>query len=1045
MNTVPSLAEEDIDSSVQSKWQRLLDLSIEVIGVPFALITHSNASESEILLHSGDTDFEWNLGGKLSHNLEMLVKAVGESKEELAVEDASHTDRLAKTKGNAPGFAAFSGCPILWPSGQIFGTICVLDTQPRLFSELNRKILGEFAGIIQSDLASLLLQKDYAGMQVNLTHIESDLKDERGRFDQIFQTSTSGILITSMKDGIILDANYTYQRLFGYSRDELVGKSAAELNIYVNASDRNHVIAKLRKGEQVRDYEMPLRAKNGESRVVLGTVQPIILGGTNCLITSIYDITSLRHIEHESKLLNERYMLATRAAQAGIWDWDIVNNVLVWDQRMYQIYDATKEAFGGAYEAWLARILPEDMEKADLDSRLALLGEKEYDTEFRIHTSDGSIRNIKAYGDVIRDAAGSPLRMVGANFDITDRKILEQDVQESEKKYRDLFHENSAIRIVIDVDTGNLFDVNPAACSFYGYTREQLLSMNVTAINSMPIDLVLSILDMAYQKKRNYFQATHIRSNGEMRDVEIFNGPININQRRYLNCIVHDITERKEMEEKLIASEARYREIFHNNAAVQLVVDAHDSSIVDANRAACEYYGYSLKEITTKTVFDINPNSKEEIRRIFQESAKRGSNHFVTQHFRADHSIRDVEIFNGKIIIDGRDLLHVIIYDITESTRALMNLEKSEQRFRQLIENSPDGIVVETDGQFAYVNQKALELFRAQDIQDLIGTSFVDSFKQDGRTHIQALLAELDEGKKARILCEETIQRLDGMQVDIELSAVPFRFNERNGSLIYLRDMTERKEFEKAKEDMELQLRQKQKLESIGTLAGGVAHEINNPINGIINYAELIENGNITTEQVKTFSQGIIHEGKRIAEIVKNLLSFARQEKQTHSPARIEDIIDQSVSLMRVMLRHDQITLELDIPEDLPSIKCRSQQIQQVIMNLLTNARDALNAKYPGYHADKIIRIDCMMFHRDGRRWFQITVKDNGTGIPAEIMERIFDPFFTTKPRDEGTGLGLSISHGIVKDHHGELYFETEPGEYTKAILVLPVDNGWSV
>lgn len=948
-------------------------------------------------------------------------------------------------RGDAPGVAAFLGCPILWPSGEVYGTVCVLDTQPRLFSELNRKLLGEFAGMIQSDLASLLLQKDHAGMQVNLTRAERDLKDERDRFDQIFQTSTSGILITSLKDGIILDANYTYQRVFGYSREELVGRSAAELNIYVNATDRDHVIAKLRNGEQVRDYEMPLRAKNGESRIVLGTVQPIILGGTNCLVTSIYDITSLRQLEHASALLNERYMLATRAAQAGIWDWDIVNNILVWDQRMYQIYDAAKEEFGGAYEAWLARILPEDMEKADLDSKQALLGVKEYDTEFRIHTSDGSIRNIKAYGDVIRDAAGNALRMVGVNFDITDRTKLEDDLIESEQKYRDLFNQSSAVRIVIDVDTGELFDVNPAACSFYGYTREQLLRMNVTAINNMPIDLVLSILEMAYQKKRNYFQATHRRSNGEMRDVEIFNGPININQRRYLNCIVHDITERKEMEEKLIASEARYREIFHNNAAVQLVVDAHDSSIVDANRAACEYYGYSLKEITTKTVFDINPNSREEIRRIFQESAKRGSNHFVSQHFRADHSIRDVEIFNGKITIDGRDLLHVIIYDITESTRALTNLEKSEQRFRQLIENSPDGIVVETEGQFAYVNQKALELFRAQDNQDLIGTSFVDRFKQDGRTHIQALLAELDEGKKARILCEETIQRLDGMQVDIELSAVPFRFNERNGSLIYLRDMTERKEFEKTKEDMEMQLRQKQKLESIGTLAGGVAHEINNPINGIINYAELIENGNITTEQVKTFSQGIIHEGKRIAEIVKNLLSFARQEKQTHSPARIEDIIDQSVSLMRVMLRHDQITLELDIPEDLPSIKCRSQQIQQVIMNLLTNARDALNAKYPGYHADKIIRIDCMMFHLDGRRWFQITVKDNGTGIPAEIMERIFDPFFTTKPRDEGTGLGLSISHGIVKDHHGELYFETEPGEYTKAILVLPVDNGWSV
>lgn len=1046
MNTVPTQAKEaDIESSMQGKWQRLLDLIIEAFGVPLALITQDNGTETEIILRSGVENKSLCKGMKFPKHAGMYFETVAESKDALVIEHAAMDERRDKSECVSLGFDAFLGFPILWPTGEVYGTICALDTKARQFSKLDRTLLGEFANIIEGDLKNQLVKNDQLLVQAKLESAEKELKEEREKFEKTFESSTSGILITSLTDGVILDANYTYQRLFGYSYEELVGKSAAELNIYVHQSDRDHVISKLRIGESVRDYEMTLRTKNGESRIVQGTVLPVALGGKNCLITSIYDITSLRKLEYESILLNERYMLATRAAQAGIWDWDITNNILVWDDQMYRLYDASREKFGGAYEAWLARIHPDDLESADLESRLALSGEKEYNTEFRIHTSDGSMRFIKAYGNVIRDATGIPLRMVGVNFDISDRKKLEQDLIESEQKYRDLFNQSSAVRIVLDVDTGNLFDVNPAACDFYGYSREQILNMNVTAINGMPIDEVLSILEMAYQKKRNYFQAKHRLANGVVRDVEIFNGPININQKRYLNCIVHDITERKETEEKLIASEARYREIFRNNAAVQLVVDAHDSSIVDANRAACEYYGFTLSEITRKTVFDINPNSKEEIRRIFQESAQRGSNHFVTQHFRADHTVREVEIFNGRITIEGRDLLHVIVYDITESKKAITDLAKSEQRFRQLIENAPDGIVVETDGALAYVNQKAVALFHAGSTQNLVGTPLVDYFKQQERESVNTLLRELIGGKKARMLSEGTINRLDGMQIDIELSAVPFRYNEKNGVLIYLRDMTERREFEKAKEEMESQLRQKQKLESIGTLAGGVAHEINNPINGIINYAELIEDGNITSEQVKEFSRGIIHEGKRIAEIVKNLLSFARQEKQTHSPAQIKDIIDQSVSLMRVMLRHDQITLELDIPEGLPSIKCRSQQVQQVIMNLITNARDALNAKFPGYHVDKIIRIDCMMFQKDGRRWFRITVKDNGTGIPAEIMERIFDPFFTTKPRDEGTGLGLSISHGIVKDHHGELYFETVPGEYTKAILILPVDNGWSI
>jgi len=223
---------------------------------------------------------------------------------------------------------------------------------------------------------------------------------------------------------------------------------------------------------------------------------------------------------------------------------------------------------------------------------------------------------------------GSREIMVGVNFDITDRKKLEQDLVDSEQKYRDLFNQSSAVRIVIDVDTGNLFDVNPAACNFYGYTREQILSMNVTAINGMPIEEVLGILGTAYQKKRNYFQAKHKLANGDVRDVEIFNGPIDINNRRYINCIVHDITERKQAEERLFLSEARYREIFINNAAVQILVDDNQYLIVDANRAACEFYGYTLDEIKCKTVFDINASSKEEILEIFAEARITRSNHF---------------------------------------------------------------------------------------------------------------------------------------------------------------------------------------------------------------------------------------------------------------------------------------------------------------------------------------------------------------------------------------------------------------------------------
>jgi len=271
---------------------------------------------------------------------------------------------------------------------------------------------------------------------------------------------------------------------------------------------------------------------------------------------------------------------------------------------------------------------------------------------------------------------------------------------------------------------------------------------------------------------------------------------------------------------------------------------------------------------------------------------------------------------------------------------------------------------------------------------------------------------------------------------------------ELSGDLSYgiaaLRNRAERKRAEKEKQALEAQLRQSQKIKSIGTLASGVAHEINNPLTGMINYADLIAE-RVSDEQLRKFAQGIIKEGNRVAEIIKSLLYFSRQEKQSHSPARMEDIINASLTLIGAVLRKDQITVEKEIVPDLPQVRCRSQHIEQVIINLLTNARDALNQRYEGYHEDKLIRILVQPFEEDGIQWIRTTVEDHGMGISADVIDRIFDPFFTTKSRTEGTGLGLSVSYGIVKDHHGELTVESEPGKDTRFYLDLRVDNGWTL
>jgi signal transduction histidine kinase len=265
------------------------------------------------------------------------------------------------------------------------------------------------------------------------------------------------------------------------------------------------------------------------------------------------------------------------------------------------------------------------------------------------------------------------------------------------------------------------------------------------------------------------------------------------------------------------------------------------------------------------------------------------------------------------------------------------------------------------------------------------------------------------------------------------VTAVAIRYRGLNGAVVISRDISERKQ-------QEIHLRQQQKLEAIGILAGGVAHEINNPINGIMNYAELILDNVQTGSQEADYASEIIQESERISQIVKNLLQFSRYEKQTFSLADICEIIHQSLTLIRTLIRKDQIDLQVSIDENLPRIRCRSQQIQQVIINLVTNARDALNEKYPDYHSDKILRIACSL-HKDGdKKDIRIEIEDHGNGIPKEIRERIFEPFFSTKAKEKGTGLGLSISFGIILDHKGIINVESAKGEFTRFVIHLPID-----
>ena len=380
-----------------------------------------------------------------------------------------------------------------------------------------------------------------------------------------------------------------------------------------------------------------------------------------------------------------------------------------------------------------------------------------------------------------------------------------------------------------------------------------------------------------------------------------------------------------------------------------------------------------------------------------------------------------------------------VMLDITERKKAEEALRESEKRYQAIAEMSPVGIYhTDKAGNCIYVNEQwcIIAGITAEEAQ---GKGWIRSLHPEDRERVVkewhvAAKKGLSFQSEYRFRTSEGATHWVLGQAKLELDENGVRV----GYVGTTTEITERKQ-------LEVQVRQQQKLQAMGTLASGVAHEINNPITGIMNYAQLIDERLDPESPLREFSGAIGRETKRVAGIVRNLLAFARQERETHNPANIAEIVNDTLSLIRTIIRRDQIRLDVDIPTDCPKITCHSQQIQQVMMNLLTNARDSLNARYPEHDPDKIIAVTVRQFEKEGRPWMRTTVEDHGVGVPDEIGDRLFDPFFTTKDRSHGTGLGLSISHGIVQDHHGELSYECEADRYTRFHLDLPLDNGWSL
>jgi signal transduction histidine kinase len=314
---------------------------------------------------------------------------------------------------------------------------------------------------------------------------------------------------------------------------------------------------------------------------------------------------------------------------------------------------------------------------------------------------------------------------------------------------------------------------------------------------------------------------------------------------------------------------------------------------------------------------------------------------------------------------------------------------------------------------------------------EVIGRNVCDILQHAHGDKNQNPLEPFIGSKKTRIF-EAELQGLHGRYM-ITISPLLGSDGKTNATLLIARNLTE-------EEVLRAETMRAAQLAAIGELASGVAHEINNPINGIINYAQIILDEPDDPDSQDNL-KNIISEGKRIASIVSNLLDFARRREEVFASAYIKKIVSNSLQLVAHLLEKDGITCSINIADSLPPLFCNEQQLQQVFLNLISNARYALNKRYPQPCQNKQLHIFGDLFNQNKTPSIRLMFTDHGVGISAEIQEKIFDPFFSTKPKGEGTGLGLSISHGLIRDHGGTLRVQSKLGEWTQFTIELPVKS----
>ncbi|MCP3954292.1 MAG: PAS domain S-box protein [Desulfobacterales bacterium] len=503
---------------------------------------------------------------------------------------------------------------------------------------------------------------------------------------------------------------------------------------------------------------------------------------------------------------------------------------------------------------------------------------------------------------------------------------------------------------------------------------------------------------------------------------------------------IRNITEHKEAAENLRKSEERFHYMFEQAAVGVALSDTQTGHYVKVNQKYADIVGYSIEELSGLSFTEIS--HPEDIHEDLQnlEKLTEDKAESFTMNKRFIH--KDGSTLWGKITVspmwkkDEATKLHIaILEDITDKKIAEDAIRDSEKRYRTIMDSFPDPVVTyDIKGNVLYINPAFTRVF-GWPFEEVVGKK-IDYVPEESWPETQAMLERLQRGES--VFGFQT-QRYDKNKniIDIDMSFGTWRDKSGDpvGSVVILRDVTEQKK-------LQYQLRQAQKMESIGTLAGGIAHDFNNILSGIFGYTQLLQLKIQKDSEMHVYLDPILHAGTRAKELVQQILTFSRQSVNKSIPTDIQIVIKEALKLIEASLP-STITIRQRIQKDCGLIMADHTLIHQIIMNLCTNAYHAME-KTGGELSVALGEFELWAEDWKDRamnpgKYAKLTVADTGTGMDQGVIDRIFDPYFTTKEEGKGTGLGLAVIHGIVKSHGGYISVDSRPGKGTEFHIFLPV------